>query len=134
MFQWLLHSVLILALFSCPLRCTVGPSASLPQDGDPGQQVRTTGCSCCSSTPGSQAPRSSEESHSDGGCFCLCAGAILVLDAGLDLRSEQAELNHLINEITEPASLPSQNHFEHVGKPANSSGRAIRIFLMSFLC
>ena len=134
MFQWLLHSVLILALFSCPLRCTMGQSDSLPNDGDPAQQVRTTGCSCCPSTPGSQSPRSSEESHSDGGCFCLCAGAILMLDAGIDLQSEQAELNHLINKITEPTSLPSPSLVKHDGKPASSSGRAIRISLMSFLC
>ncbi len=134
MFQWLLHSVLIVAMFSCPLRCTMGPTGSSPQDENPVQQVRTTGCSCCASTPGSKAPRSSEDSHSDGGCFCLCAGAILVLGAGIELQSEQADLNQLVNEITEPAGLPSRGLMTHEGKPANSSGRAIRICLMSFLC
>jgi hypothetical protein len=134
MFQWLLHTVLIVTMFSCPLRCTMGPSGSLPQDGNTGQQVSTTGCSCCASTPGSKAPQSSEGSHSDGACFCLCAGAILVLGAGIELQSEQVELNHVVSEITEPASLPARSLFKHEGKPAHSSGRAIRIYLMSLSC
>ena len=133
MFQWLLHSVLIVAMFSCPLRCTMGSTGSSPQDETPVQQVRTTGCSCCASTPGSKVPRSSESTHSDGGCFCLCSGAILVLGAGIELQSEQADLNQVVNELTEPASLPSHSLCKHEGKPAHPGGRAIRISLMSFL-
>lgn len=134
MLRYLLHSTLILALFSCPLRCTVGLPAPVDNTMETASEINYPGCHSCCKTPASQESPSSEESHPDGGCFCLCAGAIIMANINLESQFSRQPLHPCVNVTAEPACLRITVPLVNLNNLATSSGRTMRIVLESFLC
>ena len=132
MFRLLLHCTLILTLISCPLRCLAGlPLLNALGIQLSGQSVNEGCPPCCSK---SEPLKSSENSHSEGSCSCLCEGAILAVDFTIDQMAPQVDVNGVLNGTTGSIlmncnPLPSQRI-----RPAESGGRTVRTLLMSFLC
>ena len=134
MLRLVFSSTLILALISCPLRCSVGLHVFKLLDRGTASQSASTICASCCSKSDSQPATPVDESHSDSVCVCVCGGAILLNHSNLqwmaqhtDLHSLPRERNLLVGEYN-PAVMPQCE------KPLEADGRALQTRLMSFLC
>ena len=134
MFRLLLHCTLILTLISCPLRCLAGLPLLNAMGIQLSDQAVNEGCPACCSKPKSQPLESSENSHSEGGCSCLCEGAILLVDFSVDQMAPQVDVNGVLNDTTGSTLLNCNQFSSQRIRPAKYCGRTVRTLLMSFLC
>lgn len=130
MLRLLLPSALILTLISCPVRC----SAGLQLFSVLGIPAVAKGCPSCCSNPESQPSESSDNSHSDSGCCCVCGGAIISVEPGVELVDQPVGLSCILDDMHGTIQTGSMHLPSHDFRPTESSGRAIRTALMSFLC
>jgi|GEM_PF-2744765 len=134
MLRLIFSSALILALISCPYRCSVGLHLfKLLDRGTTNQSVGQICASCCSK-PDSQRSAPVDESHSDSGCSCLCGGAILPNHSSLQGTTQPAnayDLPSVRNLLLGEYNLVATPQCD---KPLETDGRALQTRLMSFLC
>lgn len=129
-----IHCALILTLISCPLRCLGGLQLFSVLGIQISDQSAAEGCPACCSKPESQPAKSSENSHSDSGCSCLCGGAILGVDCSVEQMAPQVDMNRVLNDTTNSTHVDGHHLPSQCFRPAESGGRAVRTLLMSFLC
>ncbi len=134
MLRLVFSSTLILALISCPLRCSVGLHVFKLLDRSTAIQSASAVCASCCSNPDSQPTTPIDESHSDSGCFCVCGGAILLSHSDLQWTPQYTDFYYLFSDRNLDIGEHNQPVMPQCALPLETDGRTLQTRLMSFLC